>query len=88
MLFLIFCSTNLVSTCLVPLIDRWLLQLQASYPLSFPIIPLILGNKDPAMLLPCFLLANFYLGSHCLKLLTLSSLNKTAPKKEGAIDSG
>lgn len=31
-------------------------------PILFPIISLVSENKDSAMLFPCFLLANFYLG--------------------------
>lgn len=31
-------------------------------PIFFSIISLVSGNKDSAMLFPCFLLANFYLG--------------------------
>lgn len=50
------------SSRLVPLVAKWLLQLQTSCPGLTPLSLLHQGNKGPAILLPCFLLANFSLG--------------------------
>lgn len=50
------------SSCLVPLVAEWLLQLQIACPYPSPLFLLHQGNNGPAILLPCFLLANFCSG--------------------------